>query len=88
MQSSEMGPEHPPQVWVKFFEHIAEYDRLYRALLGRQRKSLVCDEDARLIGLTWSKSMGAFPTGKASADHPASPFADEFVPDLVARYVC
>ena len=23
----EMGPERPPQVWVKFFEHIAEYER-------------------------------------------------------------
>src|SRR5215213_284330 len=22
---------HPPEVWVKFFEHIAEYERLYRA---------------------------------------------------------
>src|SRR5437762_12587153 len=33
----EMGPEqHPPEVWVKFFEHIAEYERLYRALLGRK----------------------------------------------------
>lgn len=28
--------EHPPQVWVRFFEHIAEYERLYRALLGRK----------------------------------------------------
>ena len=26
---------HPPQIWIKFFEHIAEYERLYRALLGR-----------------------------------------------------
>src|SRR5438270_4530745 len=32
-----MGTEqHPPQVWVKFFEHIAEYARLYRALLGEK----------------------------------------------------
>src|SRR3954464_6284653 len=30
-----MGNEqHPPQVWVKFFEHIAEYARFYRAMLG------------------------------------------------------
>src|ERR687888_2025569 len=29
-----LGREHPPEVWVKFFEHIAQYDRLYRALLG------------------------------------------------------
>src|SRR6266498_1323521 len=33
---TDRGPEHPPQVWVKFFEHIAEYERLYRALLGRK----------------------------------------------------
>src|SRR5512136_140546 len=31
--------EHPPQVWVKFFEHIAEYGRLYRALLGSKGSS-------------------------------------------------
>src|SRR5260370_37501762 len=24
--------EHPPQSWVKFFEHIAQYDRLCRTL--------------------------------------------------------
>ena len=33
---ADMGPEHPPQIWVKFFEHIAEYERLYRALLGKK----------------------------------------------------
>jgi AcrR family transcriptional regulator len=33
---SEMGHEHPPQVWVKFLDHIAQYDRLYRALLGQK----------------------------------------------------
>src|SRR5260370_1411384 len=32
----EMGLQHPPEVWVTFFEHIAEYERLYRALLGRK----------------------------------------------------
>src|SRR6266496_4020419 len=30
----ELGREHPPSIWVTFFEHIAEYERLYRALLG------------------------------------------------------
>jgi AcrR family transcriptional regulator len=33
---SEPSGEHPPQIWVKFFEHIAEYERLYRALLGHK----------------------------------------------------
>src|SRR5216117_1541388 len=30
----EIGTEHPPEMWVTFFEHIADYERLYRALLG------------------------------------------------------
>src|SRR6266581_2623207 len=30
----ELGREHPAEIWVTFFEHIAEYERLYRALLG------------------------------------------------------
>src|SRR5579864_703082 len=29
-----LGREHPAASWVRFFEHIAQYDRLYRALLG------------------------------------------------------
>lgn len=33
---SDSGIEHPPQIWVHFFEHIAEYERLYRALLGQK----------------------------------------------------
>jgi len=32
---SESGTEHPPRNWTRFFEHIAEYERLYRTLLGR-----------------------------------------------------
>ena len=28
------GAEHPT-IWVKFFEHVEEYEHLYRALLGR-----------------------------------------------------
>ncbi|HAT46810.1 MAG TPA: TetR/AcrR family transcriptional regulator, partial [Ktedonobacter sp.] len=32
----DLGLEHPPEIWVTFFEHIAQYERLYRALLGRK----------------------------------------------------
>jgi AcrR family transcriptional regulator len=32
---SEINHEHPPQVWGRFFEHIGEYERLYRVLLGK-----------------------------------------------------
>ncbi len=31
--------EHPPEIWIQFFEHVAEYDRLYRALLGKNGSS-------------------------------------------------
>ena len=26
---------NPPEIWIRFFEHIAEYARLYRAMLGK-----------------------------------------------------
>src|SRR5260370_23568292 len=29
-----LGQEHPAEIWATFFEHIAHYERLYRALLG------------------------------------------------------
>jgi len=29
------SPEHPPEIWIQFFEHVAEHARLYRAMLGR-----------------------------------------------------
>lgn len=32
---SEINHEHPPRVWGRFFEHIGEYERLYRVLLGK-----------------------------------------------------
>src|SRR5436305_1374373 len=79
-----MGAEHhPPQVWVKFFEHISEYERLYRALLGtkgspwfvqKMRKSL-----AELV-----KEHERVPSGQSAADWPALTFSDTFVPDLVS----
>ena len=81
---AEMGPEHPPQIWVKFFEHIAEYERLYRALLGRKGSPwFVMKMRASLADLV--KEHGRVPHGQPSADHPAIyPLADEFVPDLVS----
>jgi AcrR family transcriptional regulator len=27
--------ESPPEIWVQFFDHVAEYARLYRAMLGK-----------------------------------------------------
>jgi AcrR family transcriptional regulator len=79
----DLGQEHPPAIWVTFFEHIAEYDRLYRALLGskgspwfvrKMRASLADLIDAR----------GHLPHGPDVNAGPAHSFADGFVPDLVA----
>jgi len=80
---ADMGPEHPPQIWVRFFEHIAEYDRLYRALLGRQGSPwFVIKMRASMADLV--KEHGRLPNWQPAGDHLALPFSDEFVPDLVA----
>jgi AcrR family transcriptional regulator len=79
----ELGREHPPEIWVKFFEHIAAYERLYRALLGssgspwfvrKMRTSL-----ADLI-----KESGHLPHRPNASARTIHTFADEFVPDLVS----
>jgi AcrR family transcriptional regulator len=80
---AEMRQEHPPQVWIKFFEHIAEYERLYRALLGRKGSSwFVMRMRASLADLV--KKHGRVSNEPKAATHSITPFSDEFVPDLVS----
>lgn len=31
--------ENPPEIWVQWFEHVAEHARLYRAMLGKNGSS-------------------------------------------------
>src|SRR5258706_14387883 len=78
------GPEqHPPQVWVKFFEHIAEYERLYRALLGSKGSPwFVKKMRASLADLV--KEHEHAPGVQPTADWPVLTFSDTFVPDLVS----
>ena len=80
----EMGPEqHPPSVWVRFFEHIAEYERLYRALLGGKGSPwFVRKMRAALSSLI--KERGHLPHGPDASARPVHSFSDEFVPDLVS----
>src|SRR5579864_517155 len=79
----ELGREHPSEVWVKFFEHIASYDRLYRALLGQRGSPwFVRKMRASLAGLI--KERGHLPHGPNASTRPAHTFSDEFVPDLVS----
>lgn len=86
---AQMGREHPPQIWVRFFEHIAEYDRLYRALLGRKgspwfvmkmRVSMM-----ELVREHGPRPMGPEGPGKpVKAEPPGSSLTESFVPDLIS----
>jgi AcrR family transcriptional regulator len=77
----DLGREHPPEIWVTFFEHIAEYERLYRALLGRKGSPwFVRKMRASLAGLV--KERGRLPHGPDA--RTVHTFSDDFVPDLVS----
>ena len=79
----DLGREHPSEVWIKFFEHIAQYEQLYRALLGRKGSSWFARKmRASLADLI--KERGRLPHGPDANAHPVHSFSDEFVPDLVA----
>ena len=79
----ELGREHPTEIWVTYFEHIAEYDRLYRALLGSKGSPwFVRKMRARLSDLI--KERGRLPHGVDASARPVHSFSDEFVPDLVS----
>src|SRR6266496_2564526 len=79
----ELGLEHPPESWVKFFEHIAEYERLYRALLGSKGGPwFVRKMRASLAELV--KEQERVPAEPHAADGPAFIFPDTLVPDLIS----
>src|SRR5260370_417169 len=78
----DLGTEHPPEIWVKFFEHIAQYERLYRALLGSKGSPwFVRKMRASLAGLV--KERGHLPHGP-NVSGPVHTLSDAFVPDLVS----
>ena len=79
----DLGREHPASIWVTFFEHIAQYERLYRALLGSKGSPwFVRKMRADLSGLV--KEHGHLPHGPDARERPVHTFSDEFVPDLVS----
>jgi AcrR family transcriptional regulator len=80
---SQPGAEHPPQIWVRFFEHIAAYERLYRALLGRKGSPwFVLKMRARMVDLV--KGFQRLSLGQPASNPPAYPDSDEFTVNLVA----
>ena len=79
----ELGQEHPAEIWVTFFEHIAAYARLYRALLGSKGSPwFVRKMRAALSDLV--KERGRLPHGPNASAHPTHIFSDEFVPDIAS----
>jgi AcrR family transcriptional regulator len=79
------GQEHPPDVLVAFFDHIAHYDRLYRALLGSNGSPwFVRKMRASLVELVRQHERGAVPDRRHSADWPVMTFSDSFVPEVVS----
>ena len=87
----EFGREHPLDVWVRFFEQIAQYDQLYRALLGKKGSPWFVQKMrlrlAELIKAHGSLEMPHDPSRFAHATHSVHPFSDMFVPDLVAAMI-
>ncbi|MHB1338292.1 MAG: TetR/AcrR family transcriptional regulator [Bellilinea sp.] len=80
---SEPGTEHPPQIWVRFFEHIAEYERLYRALLGRKGSPwFVLKMRASMSDLL--KEYEKLPFHQTAVGSKSSPIKDDFLNDLVS----
>ncbi len=70
----ELGREHPAEIWVQFFEHIASYDRLYRALLGSSGSPwFVRKMRVSLAGLV--KERGRLPHGRDARLHPVRTFS-------------
>ena len=79
----ELGREHPAEIWVTFFEHIAQYERLYRALLGSKGSPwFVRKMRADLAGLIEERAH--LPHGPAASARAVHVFSDTFVPDLVS----
>jgi AcrR family transcriptional regulator len=81
---AEVHTAHSPQIWTRFFQHVAEYERLYKALLGRKGSPwFVLKMRAALIDLI-KQFERLSPYWQPPAARPIYPASDELVPDLVA----
>jgi len=79
----DMGAERPPEIWVKLFEHIEKYERLYHVLLGRKGSPwFVMKMRASLASMI--QEHGRASSKQTITDQPVLTFSDEFVPNLVS----
>lgn len=81
------GQHHPPEAWVKFFEQIAQYERLYRVLLGNKgstwfvRKMRTSLTD---MVMAIAHGHGHIPDRQLTDDQLVFRFTTDLVPDLVS----
>lgn len=75
------GPERPPRQWVNLFEHVAEYERLYRALLGEKGSPWFAMK-MRVSLAELVKEHALVPNKQPIVDRKV--FVDGFVPTLLA----
>ena len=80
----ELGQEHPAEVWVTFFEHIAEYERLYRALLGSKGSPWFVKKMRVALSDLIKEHGRRHPHGPGASAHSVHTLSNELVPDLVS----
>jgi AcrR family transcriptional regulator len=86
----ELGRDHPAEVWVGFFGHIAAYDQLYRALLGSKgspwfaRKMRATLEELLQEQGRHQSRQARQPAASSTAAAHTLALAESFVPSAVA----
>lgn len=80
---NELGGEHPTEAWVRLFEHIGVYHRLYRALLGKNGSPWFARK-LRTALAELIDARGQAPHGPDDSIRRAHTFSDGFAPDLVS----
>ena len=82
----EQAPEArtTPEPWVKMFDHFAQYERLYRALLGKKGSSWFVTRIRTFLADTLSARLQEL-AGAISHQHVAVKrvFANGFLPNLI-----
>ncbi len=80
--------QRAPEPYVKIFEHFAQHERLYRALLGKRGSSWFVTKMRAFLSETLSERLQALAYALGSRQiAESSTFADGFVPALLAAQV-
>ncbi len=80
--------QQTPEPWIKIFEHFEQYERLYRALLGKRGSSWFVTQMRAYIAETLSERLRALAYALNSKQIAESHvFANGFVPTLIAAQI-